>query len=153
MARINDRVNVVFKAAFDSLDDVEQTTTQWRDAVIDAGNEEFDTVQPLLLSDIRTYPPPRPNSKYVRTFRLQRGWNVQTEEYADALTAVTENQVPYTRYVMGDLVTNMDAAAEWQQQYHAETGWRLGIRIVDYYMQWWIRTTTERVMRWLKGEQ
>lgn len=54
----------------------------------------------LLKKEARIYPPKLPNQKYVRTFKLRRGWKV-TKAEADG-GEVANVDVPYNIYVQGD---------------------------------------------------
>lgn len=50
------------------------------------------------------YPPKRPGQRYVRTYRLRRGWTIvhpRLEANGDIVTEVT-NDVPYNEKVHGD---------------------------------------------------
>jgi hypothetical protein len=70
-------------------------------------------VKKRLLTRLQTYPPPKKNSKYKRTGRLKRGYQVDAvlNQYGGEITA--SNDTPYATYVVG----------EAQLDYHAETGW------------------------------
>lgn len=51
----------------------------------------------LLRKEARVYPPKLPNQKYVRTFRLRRGWKVTRAEAEGGEVANVD--VPYNIYV------------------------------------------------------
>lgn len=53
----------------------------------------------LLRKEARVYPPKLPNQKYVRTFRLRRGWKVTRAEAEGGEIANVD--VPYNIYVQG----------------------------------------------------
>lgn len=55
-----------------------------------------------LADELRKYPPPPPNSKYKRTYKLQRGWQVgfgQANDVGGMFHAT--NNVSYAPYVQG----------------------------------------------------
>lgn len=54
----------------------------------------------LLRKEARVYPPKLPNQKYVRTFRLRRGWKVQKADHTGG--EVVNVDVPYNIYVQGE---------------------------------------------------
>ena len=49
-----------------------------------------------------TYPPRRPSSRYIRTFRLQSQWNTDIKTGSDTITGrVSNTKTPYGKWVMG----------------------------------------------------
>ena len=59
---------------------------------------------------LRHYPKKRPLQKYVRTFKLRRGWLV---EYSRTKTRV-RNNVPYAPFVQGDNTQAWMHAGRWR---------------------------------------
>ena len=55
-----------------------------------------------LGKELRKYPPPPPQSKYIRTGRLGRGWGVDIQRSRLNVSAISSNRVPYAPFVMGD---------------------------------------------------
>lgn len=55
----------------------------------------------LLLRDLKTYPPPPANSRYIRTHTLMNSWSRQ---FTDVRGVVGSNgrMAPYNRYVQDD---------------------------------------------------
>jgi hypothetical protein len=68
-----------------------------------------DKLQPVAQREIRrvreraqVYPPMLPNQRYVRTFKLRRGWADNVERVQSGLVArATNRNVPYNIYVQG----------------------------------------------------
>ena len=65
-------------------------------------DDMLDSFSEQLLADLRKYPPPPPQSKYVRTGRLRRGWSSSIERSRVTVSAIASNRVPYAPFVMGD---------------------------------------------------
>lgn len=74
--------------------------------------ENFVDVNVLRVAT--TYPPERPNQRYVRTFKLQRSWKLETTYTTSALTVrAVSRGIGYVERVQG--------LKQWPM--HAETGW------------------------------
>ena len=80
------------------------------------------------LARAQNYPPERPNQKYVRTFRLQRGWKIERRYQANALIVrlksegvIDERGRRYATMVQGN--------EQWP--IHAETGWPIIEKTID----------------------
>ena len=51
-----------------------------------------------IRTRLKTYPPPRRGQRYIRTFRLQRGWNIKQANNGYSIN----NATSYTKFVVGD---------------------------------------------------
>jgi len=68
-----------------------------------------DRLEPVAQREIRrvrtraqVYPPTLPNQRYVRTFRLQRGWADNVQRVSNGLIATASNRnVAYNIWVQG----------------------------------------------------
>ena len=73
----------------------------------------YDAMVRIQMS-MKKYPPTRPGQTYVRTYKLREGWVVVKRE---EMSYGINNQVPYTRYVVGDAYGMGQAwmhAGRWQ---------------------------------------
>lgn len=67
------------------------------------------------------YPPPPPASKYIRTGKLRRGWDLQSAMDAELILVELTNDVRYATYVHG----------LEQVDYHKLAGWRVLYSYID----------------------
>jgi hypothetical protein len=51
-----------------------------------------------IRTRMKKYPPPRRGQRYIRTFRLQRGWNIKQANNGYSIN----NATAYTKFVVGD---------------------------------------------------
>lgn len=79
------------------------------DRIKDLPKEELYAIGDSIVEEVRTYPPPRANSTYVRTNRLKKGWSISKMSGSVEIS----NDVEYAGWVQG----------ESQVQIHEETGW------------------------------
>ena len=89
---------------------------------------------------LQHYPPPPPQSSYVRTYKLRFGWRVQPFE-ANTKTVIV-NDVEYAPYVQGD---NTQA---WM---HVGR-WRTVAEVIQANMAGAMRAVDQAVARWLKNK-
>ena len=61
-----------------------------------------------------TYPPRRPSSRYIRTFRLQSQWDTDIKTGADDITGrVYNSKTPYGKWVMGEATQAQVHKGRW----------------------------------------
>lgn len=72
------------------------------------GERALKKAHTLLMTKLGTYPPPPPNSTYVRTGKLGQGWTRDAAK-AKKMRLEFSNKVPYARYVQGK---------HWQAKIH-----------------------------------
>lgn len=108
-----------------------------RAQAVTIARELYAELRPLMLAGLQFYPPVPAGSRYVRTYRLRRGWTVNLEIVGNgaglSIDLVVTNPTPYTRWVVGTL-TNVDALARLTQQaFHARNGWPLALNTTRYW--------------------
>lgn len=99
--------------------------------------EIYAELRPNMLSALQFYPPVSAGSKYIRTYRLRRGWEidlaVDTSGGGLQIDLTVRNQTPYTKWVVGTL-TNVDAVARsTQRAFHARNGWLIALDTGRYW--------------------
>lgn len=114
------------------IDELLDRLEQFDDLVAEIGLETFDELYPSLLDELQYYPAPIPGSKYVRTFKLKRGWRIHLQRTGDGFAIVIENAVSYARYVVGSLAQALAAAKAMQARIHQDR-WPLASESVT----WW----------------
>lgn len=123
------------------LDNVLATLREFNDDVreqaTEIARELYAELRPLMLAGLQFYPPVPAGSRYVRTFRLQRGWAVTLQvdggNAGVQIDLVVTNSTPYTKWVVGTL-TNVDALArQTQRDFHARNGWPLALNTTRYW--------------------
>ena len=62
---------------------------------------KLPNVQTATIRDLRVYPPPPPNSTYVRTGHLRRSWNIAYSHGRQATLFSFVNPAVYAVYVQG----------------------------------------------------
>lgn len=62
------------------------------------GREQIWLAMGRIKTRMQTYPPERPNQRYIRTYTLQAGWTI---EASGSIGYRIRNQVGYTEYVVG----------------------------------------------------
>lgn len=101
----------------------------------DAGKEAYKVIQTPFLDELKFYPPERPNQKYVRTYKLRRGWKVSIKRIdANSFALVVSNATEYTSFVVGSLAQTESAAASFQAAVHRNR-WELGFNIVQRWFE------------------
>lgn len=71
---------------------------------------------------------------YKRTGGLAAAWEVLFERTADGFRMIVQNGSRAARFTYGSLAKNPQAAARFQQRFHAITGWQLASPIVHDWM-------------------
>lgn len=95
--------------------------------------EVFDELRAQMLAAFQFYPFAAPGSTYKRTFRLQRGWQIDLTLANDTVTVTVFNPTPYTKWVVGTL-TNVEAVArKTQRHFHARNGWPLALYTAEFW--------------------
>ena len=83
------------------LPEVQQALKNKAARLLPAFNKAATVARRLLVGELTKYPAPPSGSRYVRTFKLQRGW-----ERATPITGGQGfeliNPIPYVRWVQGD---------------------------------------------------
>lgn len=62
------------------------------------GREQIYRTMQAIVKTMKAYPPPPTYSTYVRTYRLQAGWNIIPKANGYSVT----NETTYTKYVVGN---------------------------------------------------
>lgn len=91
---------------------------RFNERVTQAGEAAYNQLADVLLDDLRTYPPPPPNSTYVRTFALRNGWVLGILKDSGGFAIELSNKVPYAKYVVGSLAQSLEAAGAFQAMIH-----------------------------------
>ena len=99
------------------------------------GNKAFAKIREPLLDELKFYPPALPNSRYVRTYRLRRGWKAGIARLGtDRFGFVVSNDVEYTVFVVGSLAQAESAAARFQADVH-KGRWLLATKTVKFWFE------------------
>ena len=103
-------------------------------------DKAFKQIETPLLDELRFYPPERPNQKYVRTFRLKRGWKAGIVSLGvDRFGFFISNNVEYTVYVVGSLAQAESVAARFQADVH-KNRWFLATKTATYWQGVYLET-------------
>jgi hypothetical protein len=116
------------------LDDLSAFADDFSRMAADIGQRAFDQINEPLLDELRYYPPPRPNQKYVRTLRLRDGWTVEYRRASGGFQIVVGNKTPYAKFVVGSLAQARAAAASFQAWMH-KGRWPLASETVTFWME------------------
>jgi hypothetical protein len=95
--------------------------------------EVFAELRALILEAIQFYPPVPAGSRYIRTFRLRRGWQVDLHLFANTVELVISNATPYTAKVVGTLINNDALARATQEAFHANNGWPVALDTARFW--------------------
>ncbi len=94
----------------DMLKDFGKAPKQVRKYVLTAMGDSVEAVYKRAT----TYPPRRPSSKYIRTFRLQSQWQHNIKTSGDSVTGqVYNHKTPYGKWVMGDTTQAQVHKGRW----------------------------------------
>lgn len=114
----------------------------------DIGQETFRDIENNLLDELKFYPPPPPNNRYVRTYRLRAGWKAGITRISnDRFALVVSNDTEYTAFVVGSLAQALSVAARFQADVH-KNRWRLASETVAF----WFDAYLEKVDAGFKTE-
>lgn len=105
-------------------------------------------IEPLMLDELRAYPPVPAGSKYVRTFRLRDGWRIEIAQAGSGqfIFRVT-NDVEYTQFVVGSLALANAASARFQRDFHKANGWQLASPTITFWFEAFLEEFQERFLR------
>jgi hypothetical protein len=117
-----------------ALDELDAFMDDFARLASDIGERAFNRIQEPLLDELRYYPAPRPNQKYVRTFRLRDGWTVDYKRASGGFEIVVGNRTPYTKFVVGSLAQARAAAASFQAWMH-KGRWPLAVETVNFWLE------------------
>lgn len=87
------------------------------------GRETYEEIRPMLLSELRFYPPVPAGSRYQRTYRLRKNWQVGFEATGEGFRITIQNGTRYAVWVVGSLAQDVFAAQRFQREFHARHGW------------------------------
>lgn len=116
------------------LDDLEVFMDDYVPMVSDAGARAYDRIREPLLDELRYYPRPRPNQRYVRTMRLRDGWEVSYQRSTGGFEVIVRNDAPYAKFVVGSLAQARAAAASFQAWMH-KGRWPLATETVEFWLE------------------
>lgn len=106
------------------------------DMVYDIAQDSAELVKPFLLAELQFYPPKPAGSKYVRTYKLKRGWRVLlVRQGRDRVDFVVENDVRYAPWVVGTLAFDVGRARSYQRDFHARHGWPLATETTQFFFE------------------
>lgn len=103
----------------DGLEKIEAFARDFEQVAGDLWQEAFDAVQVPFLNELQAYPPPKRNSRYIRTMRLKHGWTLRFVRSGLVSQIVVSNNVEYVKWVVG----SFDQRRDYQTQMHKTTGW------------------------------
>ena len=126
-------IKVAITANVAPLDGLEAYMEQFPKKAQAIGKDVYEQIKPLLLDELRFYPPVPPRSRYVRTFRLRNNWTVTFESLADGFKMSIQNSTAYAQWVVGSLAQNEAAAKRFQQPFHAKNGWPLATQTSAFW--------------------
>ena len=97
---------------------------------LETGREAFAVQREPLLDTLKFYPPELPNQKYIRTYRLRRGWKAYIEKInGNKFAFVVSNNTEYASMVVGSLAQAVSIAASFQADIHRGR-WKLATTTV-----------------------
>jgi hypothetical protein len=113
--------------------DIEQFVKDFNRMSYELGETAFKSIREPLLDELKFYPPTLPNQKYIRTYRLRRGWKAGIKRLNGVTFAlIVSNDVEYARFVVGSLAQAESAAASFQAAIH-QGRWPLASKTVGYW--------------------
>lgn len=122
------------------LDSISNYADRFSQRALDIAERVYDRLADDALDDLRKYPPPPPNSKYKRTYRLRNGWRMELVPAAGGFTiefindARDKRGVSYPKYVQGSLARARAVAAKWQAWMH-KGRWPLAVDTVNAFYE------------------
>lgn len=126
----------------------------------DIALEIYQEIHAAMLADLQFYPPVPAGSRYIRTFRLRRGWivDIAIRGTGDGLKIelIVINRTPYTPFVSGAL-SNIDSVARaTQRAFHARNGWPIALNTTrfwfDRFKQDFVEGLTRAVLQHMTGK-
>lgn len=122
------------------LDGLSNYAARFDQRAFETGERIFDSLIDDALDDLRTYPAPPPNSRYIRTGRLRNSWDAGISATAGSFTieiindATDKRGVEYSKYVQGSLAQSRSAAAKAQAWMH-KGRWPLAVDTVNAFYE------------------
>jgi hypothetical protein len=116
------------------IDDLIERAADFGDLVGGLAEEVFAEREAELLYELQDYPPPRPNQKYQRTYRLKNGWEVGGNRTPNGFEVEIDNSTPYAKYVVGSFAKSRTAAAEFQAEVH-QGRWVLAVDTLNFWYE------------------
>lgn len=111
----------------------------------ETGDESFKVIREPLLDTLRFYPPKLPNQRYVRTFKLRRGWKAFIQRIdSNRFAIVVSNDTDYTSFVVGTLAQTESVAASFQSAIH-QGRWRLATTTVEEQFNEFLRVYDKKL--------
>lgn len=123
-----------------ALDYLSNYADRFAQRALDIGERVYDQLADEALEDLRRYPAPPPNSKYVRTYRLRNSWRIGLIPASNGFTiefindARDKRGVEYSKYVQGSLAQARAAAAKAQAWMH-KGHWPLAVDTVNAFYE------------------
>jgi ribosomal protein L14 len=99
----------------------------------ETATEVFEEIRTQMLDALRLYPPVPAGSRYVRTFKLRRGWDVDLDIAGSSVYVVVRNATPYTRWVVGTLSSIDAVARHTQAAFHRRNGWVVALDTTRFW--------------------
>lgn len=113
--------------------------------IYELGTKAFRPIQSPLLDELQFYPPPLPNQRYVRTYRLRQGWKAGIRRLnGNTYAMVISNDVEYTQQVVGSLAQVESVAARFQDAIHRGR-WPLATTTVKFWQEAFLELLEEKV--------
>ena len=133
-------IRTTIKTNFPSvIDDIVDFIDVFPDIAFKIGKESFEIIREPLLDTLRIYPPELPNQKYIRTFKLRRGWKAGIQRIDhNRFAIVVSNDVEYTSFVVGSLSEALALAVSFQADIHRGR-WELATLTVQHQFDDFLR--------------
>lgn len=124
--------------------DISQFAKEYNKLAYEAGQEAFSAIREPLLDELKFYPPELPNQRYVRTYRLRRGWKAGVKRInGNTYSLVVSNDTEYTAFVVGSLAKTVSAAQRFQAAIHRGR-WLLATETVQFWFNAYLEEIDKR---------
>ncbi len=134
-----------YESNFASAFGLEQLAKDFPKIALETGREAFGDIREPLLDTLRVYPPKLPNQKYVRTFKLRRGWKAFIQPISpNSFAVVVSNDTDYTSFVVGSLAQAVSTAAQFQADIHRGR-WNLATTTVSIAFEDFLKAYDKRL--------
>lgn len=111
-------IRATIKTQSNVLPGLSNYAARFNQRVAEIGERAFGALEDVTLDTLRDYPPPPPNSTYVRTYTLRNGWHASITRESGGFAVVFENDTSYAKYVVGSLAQARAVAAKAQAWMH-----------------------------------
>ena len=156
-------MGIRLKASFNAsgLNALEEFLDTQAAVITDIAQDVFATYEPVLREKLTYTPPARDypadyplrwrspkqmrwwfasngdgnGIPYVRTGGIAEAWIITFETTANSFKILINNPADGARFVYGSLAKDPDAAARFQQPFHADLGWPLAGEIANFYIE------------------